>query len=265
VIDRFMELCCEPSCNISPKRGGLFLRESRGALLRFHHLSTWPRISEPKDDKQSKTALRSQPAKRNDTIEERMIAADCHPPISNWATPSYPSCIFYGALDDDASVNALTWFCRRVWPELTRRLPQATFVIGGRGSRHRVQEFGVIPGVILACSVLEESTYFSAATIAVFPYRYACTAQEDVLHALAMRKAVIATPVALDGLDLQSGVHVRTANTTSDWIAVTYHLMLQPEVCAELGTAGGDHSEQRQRCKLQLQQPATARFPDELV
>jgi hypothetical protein len=37
VIDRFMELRCEPSCNISPKRGGLLLRESRGALLRFHH------------------------------------------------------------------------------------------------------------------------------------------------------------------------------------------------------------------------------------
>jgi hypothetical protein len=203
-------------------------------------------------------------AKRNDTIEERMIAANCQPPISNWATPSCPSCIFYGALDDDASVNALMWFCRRVWPELARRLPQAIFVIGGRGSRHRVQELGVIPGVILACSVLEESTYFSTATIAVFPYRYACPAQEDVLHALAMRKAVIATPVALDGLDLQSGVHVRTVNTASDWIAVTYHLMLHPEVCAELGKAGGGWGEQKQRCKLQLQQPATARS-DELL
>jgi polysaccharide biosynthesis protein PslH len=194
-----------------------------------------------------------------------MIAANCEPPISNWAAPSCPCCIFHGALDDDASVNALTWFCRRVWPELTRRLPQAIFVIGGRGSRHRVQELGVIPGVILACSVLEESTYFSAAAIALFPSRYACTAQEEVLHALAMRKAVIATPAALDGLELQSGVHVRTVNTASDWIAVTYHLMLHPEVCAELGKAGGDWAEQKQRCKLQHQQPATARLPDGLV
>jgi hypothetical protein len=185
-----------------------------------------------------------------------MIAANCQPPISNWGTLPHPSCIFYGALNEDASVNALTWFCRRVWPELTHRLPQAKFVIGGWGSRHQVRELGVIPGVILACSVLEESAYFSPATIAVFPYRYACTAQEDVLHALAMRKAVIATSVALDGLDLQSGVHVRTVNTTSDWIAVSYHLMLHPEVCAELGTAGGDWGEQKQRCRLQLQQPA---------
>lgn len=92
----------------------------------------------------------------------------------------------------------------------------------------------------MACGVFEESIYFSAATIAVFPYRYACTAQEDVLHALAMRKAVIATPVTVDGLGLISGVHVRVVNTTSDWIAVTYHLMLHPEVCAELGRAGGD-------------------------
>lgn len=194
-----------------------------------------------------------------------MIAANCQPPISNWVTPFGPSCVFHGTLDDDASVNALTWFCRRVWPELTRRLPQATLVIGGSGSRHEVQELGVIPGVILACSVLEESTSFSAANIAVFPYRYACAAQEDVLHALAMRKAVIATPAALDGLDLRSGVHMRAVNTTSDWIAVTYHLMLHPEVCAELGKAGGDWGEQKQRCKLQRQQPATARLPDELV
>ena len=194
-----------------------------------------------------------------------MIAANCQPPTSNWSTPSCPSCIFHGALDDDATVNALTWFCRRVWPELTRRLPQATFVIGGWGSRHRVQELGVIPGVILASSVLEESTYFSAAKIAVFPYRYACSAQENVLRTLTMGKAVIATPVTLDGLDLQSGVHVRMVNTTSDWIAVTYHLLLNPEVCARLGAAGGDWGDQKKRRKLQLQKPTTAWFANELV
>jgi hypothetical protein len=187
-----------------------------------------------------------------------MIAANCQLPIANSFTPPSPSCIFRGALDDDASVHGLTWFCRRVWPELTRRLPQATFVIGGRGSRQRVQELGVIPGVILACRVLEESTYFREVTIAVFPYRYACAVQEDVLHALAMRKAVIATPVVLDGLNVQSGVHLRAVNTTSDWIAVTYHLMMQPEVCAKLGAAGRDYREQKQRCKLQLQQPASS-------
>ena len=37
MIDRFIDLRCEPSCNISPKRGGLLFCESRGVLLRFQH------------------------------------------------------------------------------------------------------------------------------------------------------------------------------------------------------------------------------------
>lgn len=36
LINRFIELCCEPSCNVSPTWGGLLLRKSGGALLRFH-------------------------------------------------------------------------------------------------------------------------------------------------------------------------------------------------------------------------------------
>ena len=165
-----------------------------------------------------------------------------------------PSCFFLGPLDSDASVGGLTWFCHRVWPELARRLPEAKFAITGWDCPHRVQELSVIPGVIVASSIIEASSYIHEGTIAVFPYRQETNAaQDDVLHALAMRKAVIATPIALEGLQLQSGVHLRAVHTTSDWIAVTYHLMMQPEVCAQLGKAGRMYVQQTHPRALQFQ------------
>jgi polysaccharide biosynthesis protein PslH len=177
------------------------------------------------------------------------------------------SCFFLGSLDSDASVGGLTWFCHRVWPELTQRLPEAKFAITGWNSADGVQELNVIPGVIVASNIIEASTYIDEGSIAVFPYRLETPgARDDVLHALAMRKAVIATPAVLAGLAVQSGVHLRAAHTTSDWIAVTYHLMMQPEVCIQLGEAGRTYVEQNHPRALKFQrstvpQPAREKLP----
>jgi polysaccharide biosynthesis protein PslH len=178
-----------------------------------------------------------------------------------------PTSFFLGPLDSHASVGGLTWFCHRVWPELTRRLPAARFAIAGWNSADRVQDLSLLPGVIVASNIIDASTYIQEATIAVFPYRLEThAARDDVLHALAMRKAVLATPVVLEGLAVQSGVDLRVAHTTSDWIAVTYHLMMHPEVCAELGAAGRAYVENNHPRQLKFQpsevlSPAAEQIP----
>ena len=178
--------------------------------------------------------------------------------------PSH-SCFFLGALDDDAAVTGLYWFCHRVWPEISRRLPGARFAITGWNGADRVRDLGAIPGVIVVESIFDASTFIHHSPIAAFPYRQACTVRDDVLHVLTMRKAVIATPVVLEGLDVQSGLHLRAVHTASDWIAVVYHLMMHPEVCTELGAAGRTFVETNHphaiRFRATAPEPATERLP----
>ena len=41
-------------------------------------------------------------------------------------------CVFVGALDYKPNVEGAAWFCRKVWPELRRRHPQARCQLVGR-------------------------------------------------------------------------------------------------------------------------------------
>ena len=178
------------------------------------------------------------------------------------------SLFFIGPLDDDASVDGLCWFCHRVWPELNRRLPEAQFAITGWNRADRVRDLSGIPGGIVVDNTFDVRAHIHRATIAAFPYRQACAVQDEVLHALTMRKAVIATPVVLDSLQMQPGVHLRAVNTVSDWIAVSYHLMMHPEVCAELGVAGRAYVERYHPGQLQFQSfaiPAPAATEPKIV
>ena len=176
-----------------------------------------------------------------------------------------PSCFFLGALDDDAAECGLRWFCHRVWPELNRRLPEAQFVITGWNGAGRVQDLSGVPGVIVVENIFDASTHIHQAPIVAFPYRQACTIHDDLLHVLTMRKAVIATPVVLEGLEVQSSVHLRAAHTVSDWIAVTYHLLMHPEVCTRLGAAGRAYVENHHPHALQFRssvpEPASGKQP----
>ena len=46
-------------------------------------------------------------------------------------TESDHSCVFWGRLDFGPNVQAIQWFCRRVWPALRKEVPDATFTIYG--------------------------------------------------------------------------------------------------------------------------------------
>jgi glycosyltransferase involved in cell wall biosynthesis len=68
--------------------------------------------------------------------------------------------------------------------------------------------------------------------------------QNKVLEALAMGKAVVASPNALAALGTVSGRHLLKASTTAEWIDAISDLFSNPARCRELGTAGRQYVEQ---------------------
>ncbi len=167
-----------------------------------------------------------------------------------------PACVFVGALDDEVNILSLTWFCRRVWPEIEKRLPHATFTMVGSNPDSTVWDLTDSVGVSLAANVVDEHPYLAAADLVVVPLRVTRCIPYGILDVLAQGKAVLATPAALDGLPLLPGIHVHVAATTDEWIAAAAHLLENPQLCAAIGSAGRAHVEQLQGWKLQMQRYA---------
>jgi len=127
------------------------------------------------------------------------------------------TCVFVGALDYRANIDAVTWFCHEAWPEVRRRQPQATLLLVGRKPTVAVRQLDSIAGVRVVGQVPDVRPYLEQATVAVAPLRIARGIQNKVLEAAAMSRAVVVSPAALEGLELQPGREVELAEDPREW------------------------------------------------
>jgi sugar transferase (PEP-CTERM/EpsH1 system associated) len=148
------------------------------------------------------------------------------------------SCVFVGALDYRANVDGITWFCHEVWPKVCRRFPDARFTVVGRRPVSAVRRLGKYPNIELIGEVSDVRPYLQQACVVLVPLRIARGIQNKVLEALAMEKAVIASPQALQGLGAVVGQHVYAAGTADEWLKQITSLFSDRISRSQLGTAG---------------------------
>jgi sugar transferase (PEP-CTERM/EpsH1 system associated) len=158
--------------------------------------------------------------------------------------PLETACAFVGAMDYVPNVDGVLWFAREVWPAIRARFPQAEFRIVGRKPASAVQALSSVPGIFVTGSVPDVRPYVSTTSVVVAPLRLGRGVQNKVLEALAMGKAVVASPSALAALQTESGRHLLKASTAPEWIDALSDLLENAARCRELGSAGRRYAEQ---------------------
>jgi sugar transferase (PEP-CTERM/EpsH1 system associated) len=161
-------------------------------------------------------------------------------------------CVFVGALDYRANLDGVRWFCEQVWPEVRRRRPGATFAVVGSNPGAAARRLAERPGVELVGEVPDVRPHLAGAAVVVVPLRVARGIQNKVLEALAMGKAVVATPQALEGLGVEAGVHVCRAAGAGQWIEAVTSLLDDRQAAQRLGRAGRGYVEAHHRWDVQL-------------
>jgi sugar transferase (PEP-CTERM/EpsH1 system associated) len=159
-------------------------------------------------------------------------------------TGAETGCLFVGAMDYRPNVDAVCWFCREVWATIKELERDAQFQIVGRRPVGAVRRLSKIRGVQVVGQVPDVRPYLADAAIAVMPLQIARGIQNKVLEALAMGKAVVASPQALEGLDVTPGEHVLSASTKNEWVAAIRSLMEDNRLRERLGQSGRRFVEQ---------------------
>src|SRR5262249_27140141 len=85
-------------------------------------------------------------------------------------TPVPRTAVFWGRLDFGPNVQALQWFCRRVWPLVRRRVPDARFTIVGFRPTDAVLDVTKIDGVSLAADLADLRPTVRRHEVAVLPF-----------------------------------------------------------------------------------------------
>jgi glycosyltransferase involved in cell wall biosynthesis len=147
------------------------------------------------------------------------------------------SCVFWGRLDFGPNIQALEWFCRRVWPSVRRAEPAARFTIYGFKPTGPVRALAGRDGVELVPDLPDLRAEIGRHQVVVLPFVSGGGIKNKLLEAAAMGKAVVGSPVAANGLHLDGNEPLMVPGSPCRWREAILGLWNDPARRHSLGAA----------------------------
>jgi sugar transferase (PEP-CTERM/EpsH1 system associated) len=148
--------------------------------------------------------------------------------------PGGPVVAFTGDMSYWPNEDAALWFARHVLHKLRREHPDLRFVVVGRRPGRRLRRSAMRLGFTLTDAVPDVRPFLAHAAVAVAPLRVAQGVPNKVLEAMAMAKAVVATPAAARGLRVHAGQDIILASDPDAFARATSQA-LDPQFARGVG------------------------------
>jgi glycosyltransferase involved in cell wall biosynthesis len=135
------------------------------------------------------------------------FGADLDAPALDAAGTDDASLLFVGNLNHEPNHDSARFLAFEVLPQIRARHPEAVLRLVGA----RTSELADVEGVEAAGLVSDVTPFLDAASVVVSPARLGGGMRVKVADALVAGKAVVATPLAVEGLALEAGRHALVA------------------------------------------------------
>lgn len=148
---------------------------------------------------------------------------------------SAPEILFVGNFVHPPNVDAATRLARSIFPLVRGRVPDATLTIVGPGPP---AELSSEPGVTVTGYVESVRPFYERAAAVAVPIGLGGGMRVKVMEALAVGVPVVASPLALEGLDVRDGEHVLVADSDVEFVDALDRLLQDPDLGSALRARG---------------------------
>ena len=124
--------------------------------------------------------------------------------------------MFLGSMDWEANVDAVTYFCEKIWPRVLSNIPDAKFRIVGRNPHPGVEKLAC-DSVEVTGTVRSVIDYLRTAAVVVVPLRIGGGTRLKIYEAMAMGKAIVSTTIGAEGLDVHDGKDIVLSEEPEDF------------------------------------------------
>jgi len=144
---------------------------------------------------------------------------------------------FVGSMDWDPNDDGIMWFLRDVYPRIREVVPNASLSVVGRHPSSRLRDVAARePSVKLTGWVSDVRPHLAQAEVVVVPLRVGGGTRIKIPEAMAMGKAVVATPIGAEGLPFRDGQEIRIAEGTEAFAQAVIELLANPAQRNLIGT-----------------------------
>jgi glycosyltransferase involved in cell wall biosynthesis len=149
-----------------------------------------------------------------------------------------PSLVFLGNMQNHINEHAVLWFSQHVWPTLRRTVPDLRFsIIGSNPSDQLRQSVAGDPRVVVVGYQEDVRPHTWNATLFVSPLQMGTGIKNRMLQAMAMGKAIVASPLSVEGMDVRNGEHLRVARDADAFVREIHFLLDRPDERMRLSCA----------------------------
>ena len=153
--------------------------------------------------------------------------------------PEPDSLLFLGSLDWQPNRDALQYLLRDILPKIQAAHPSARLRVVGRQPATKLREqVEGLSGVEWVGEVPDIRPHFARAIAVLVPLRIGGGSRIKILESMSMGKAVVATQIGAEGLDVIPNVHCLIADSPADFSHSVVQLLEKPERAEDLGRNG---------------------------
>lgn len=154
------------------------------------------------------------------------------------------SLVFVGTMDWYPNVKAMEWFIEEVWPKLVTQRPGVTLGVVGSNPPESLRQLAAqTEGITVYGYVDDVRPYVQGAELYVCPIFDGGGTKLKLLDAFAMKKCVLAHPVAVEGINATDGVDICLASTADEYVKAIVDLLDRPDERSRIGSAARNLAE----------------------
>jgi polysaccharide biosynthesis protein PslH len=142
--------------------------------------------------------------------------------------------VFWGRLDFGPNIQALEWFCGKVWPRVRQAVPDAKFTVIGFQPTDEVRRLLEASGVSLHANVRDLRATARRHAVAALPFVSGAGIKNKLLEAAALGLPILCTPMASRGL--RGSPPLVTASSPDEFATALIALWADAPRRAQLGT-----------------------------
>lgn len=147
---------------------------------------------------------------------------------------SHPTLFHLGSMNWIPNQEGISWFIRKVWPEVHADYPELKFHLAGREMPQWLKNLKV-QGVVVDGEVPDARAYMHSHSIMVVPLFSGSGIRIKIIEGMLAGKAIITTSIGAEGIAFEDGVHLLIANDVECCIKEIEKCLKTPRLIQELG------------------------------
>ncbi|MES1261561.1 MAG: glycosyltransferase [Acidobacteriota bacterium] len=149
-----------------------------------------------------------------------------------------PVIVFSGNFEYHPNIDAVRFLVTEIWPEVRKRNPEVRLRLVGRGDSFIRKFLRSEPGIEVSGPVPDARPEIAAAALVIAPLRAGSGTRIKILEAWSAGRAVLATPLAAEGLDARDGDNIALAATAPAFSESILRLLSDDGTRQRLGNHG---------------------------